>query len=130
MMKDISEIIDELNKLNVDINHQNDLLNDILREFEELQRDLEQFLDKSKNYQLEEAERQWKIMHGKLADAEKQMAVDDSKLAVYVQKIKDGVRQNMGEDDIINELKKLKADADAIEVDLRKAASKVNNMNS
>ena len=69
-------------------------------------------------------------MHGKLADAEKQMAVDDSKLAVYVQKIKDGVRQNMGEDDIINELKQLKADADAIEVDLRKAASKVNNMNS
>ena len=129
-MKDISEIIDELNKLNVDINHENDLLNDIVREFEELQRDLEQFLDKSKNYQLEEAERQWKIMHGKLADAEKQMAVDDSKLAVYVQKIKDGVRQNMGEDDIINELKKLKADADAIEVDLRKAASKVNNMNS
>ena len=130
MMKDISEIIDELNKLNVDINHENDLLNDIVREFEELQRDLEQFLDKSKNYQLEEAERQWKIMHGKLADAEKQMAVDDSKLAVYVQKIKDGVRQNMGEDDIINELKQLKADADAIEVDLRKAASKVNNMNS
>ena len=36
----------------------------------------------------------------------------------------------MGEDDIINELKQLKADADAIEVDLRKAASKVNNMNS
>jgi hypothetical protein len=84
MMKDISEIIDELNKLNVDINHENDLLNDIVREFEDLQRDLEQFLDKSKNYQLEEAERQWKIMHGKLADAEKQMAVDDSKLAVYV----------------------------------------------
>ena len=41
MMKDISEIIDELNKLNVDINHENDLLNDIVREFEELQRDLE-----------------------------------------------------------------------------------------
>ena len=56
-MKDLTGILDELNKLNVDINHENELLNDLLREFEDLLRDLESFLDKSKNYQLEEAER-------------------------------------------------------------------------
>ena len=58
------------------------------------------------------------------------MAVDDNKLAIYVQKIKEGVRLNMGEDDIISELKQLKKEADEIEVDLRKGSSKINNMNS
>jgi hypothetical protein len=54
----------------------------------------------------------------------------EGKLSKYIQKIKEGMRAFSDDDEILDELKKLKGDSDEIDKHLRQVDGKRNNLSS
>jgi hypothetical protein len=77
---------------------------------------------------LDEAERAWQLLVGKLADSDKMFNEVEAKLSKYVQKIKEGARINHGEEEILEELRKLKGESDDIDKSMRKVDTKKNTI--
>lgn len=72
-----------------------------------------------KNMQLDEAEKAWNALLQKLRDTDKKYGEVEGKLSKYVQKIKEGMRTFSDDDEILDELKKLKGESDDIDKHLR-----------
>eukprot|EP00347_Sterkiella_histriomuscorum_P007817 403347449 len=119
LTRDLQQIIDDLNRLELDLEYQMEDVKVIEGEAKDLLNQTNSLLDQNRKSKIDQAEKALKNLQASILFIDDKYREVQLKLDEYQQKIKEGVRENISDENIINELKKLKKESEEIEQELQ-----------
>ncbi|CDW88775.1 UNKNOWN [Stylonychia lemnae] len=122
--RDLQSILDELEKLDIELQYETEEIKAQKIVISQDSIDIQQLLDLNKEIKQNECQNGLKQLALQLSDIDDKCKEVEMKLEDYIQKIKEGIRENIQNEEVVNELKQLRQQAEKIDEELRQLKRK------